>query len=337
MIRILLLVFCMMCFSCSGIKNTLKPSKISVLIDGRFDDKSFNESAWTGVKELEKDFGIEVVGKKSTLDSYINDIKELKDDGTNLIWLIGYRFSNVAINAASDTPGLKYAIVDPIYESGIIIPANLATITFRTEEGAFLVGYIAAKTSKTGKIGFMGGIKSGIVDSFRFGYEAGAKYANQNINIHSDYLGTFDDAEAGRNMAKQMYADGIDIIYHAAGLGGIAAIEVATELGEGHYIIGIDQDQSYLAPDNILTSSIKDIKSIVYNISDNYLNKNIFEGGKILSYGLKEGFVSFVKNPKMIPLALEKELDEMSEKIINEEVIVPYDEETYAQFTYEHF
>ncbi|QMU99625.1 BMP family ABC transporter substrate-binding protein (plasmid) [Borrelia sp. A-FGy1] len=338
MARILFLILFMICFSCSGIKNTFKPYKISMLIDGRFDDKSFNENAWMAIKELEKDLGIEAVGKKSTSDSYINDIKELKDDGASLIWLIGYKFSNIAINAASETPEIKYAIIDPIYENDITSPVNLTSITFRTEEGAFLVGYIAAKTSKTGKIGFMGGIKNETIDSFRFGYEAGARYANQNINIKSDYLSNFNDFEAGRNMAKQMYDDGIDIIYHAAGSSGLAAIEVAEELGEGHYIIGSDQDQSYLAPDNILTSSIKDIKSIIYNLSANYINKNIFEGGgKRLSYGLKEGFINFVKNPKMIPLSLEKEIDEVSEKIINEEITVPYNEKTYRQFTYKHF
>ncbi|QMU99164.1 BMP family ABC transporter substrate-binding protein [Borrelia sp. A-FGy1] len=321
--------------SCSNSNNVGVFSKISMLIDGHFDDKSFNESAWRGAKKLGEDFDMEVVLKESTSNSYLADIEALKDNGSNFIWLIGYKLSNVSIGVALENPEVRYAIIDPAYEDDVVLPKNLAAITFRTEEAAFLVGYIAAKTSKTRKIGFLGGIDGLIVNSFRYGYEAGAKYANKDINIRSGYIGSFSDTKTGRSMASKMYSDGIDVIYHAAGLGGLGAIEVAKEMGEGYYIIGVDQDQSFLAPDNIITSSIKDIGQVVHILTAHYLKTNTFEGGRVLSYGLKEGFVSFVKNPKMIPFKLEQELDDISDKIINGEIIVPSNEKEYKDFLIE--
>ncbi|WP_419253451.1 nucleoside ABC transporter substrate-binding protein BmpA [Borreliella afzelii] len=318
--------------SCSG-KSGLESGipKVSLVIDGTFDDKSFNESALNGVKKLKEEFKIELVLKESSTNSYLSDLEGLKDAGSNLIWLIGYKFSDVAKAVSLQNSEMKYAIIDPVY-SNEPIPSNLVGMTFRAQEGAFLTGYIAAKVSKTGKIGFLGGIEGDIVDAFRYGYEAGAKYANKDIKIFSQYIGSFSDIEAGRSVATKMYSDGIDIIHHAAGLGGIGAIEVAKELGSGHYIIGVDEDQSYLAPNNVITSTTKDVGRSLNLFTSNYLKTNTFEGGKLINYGLKEGVVGFVRNPKMIPFEVEKEIDSLSSKIINKEVIVPYNKESYEKF-----
>ncbi|WP_373584786.1 nucleoside ABC transporter substrate-binding protein BmpA [Borreliella afzelii] len=318
--------------SCSG-KSGLESGipKVSLVIDGTFDDKSFNESALNGVKKLKEEFEIELVLKESSTNSYLSDLEGLKDAGSNLIWLIGYKFSDVAKAVSLQNSEMKYAIIDPVY-SNEPIPSNLVGMTFRAQEGAFLTGYIAAKVSKTGKIGFLGGIEGDIVDAFRYGYEAGAKYANKDIKIFSQYIGSFSDLEAGRSVATKMYSDGIDIIHHAAGLGGIGAIEVAKELGSGHYIIGVDEDQSYLAPNNVITSTTKDVGRSLNLFTSNYLKTNTFEGGKLINYGLKEGVVGFVRNPKMIPFEVEKEIDSLSSKIINKEVIVPYNKESYEKF-----
>ncbi|WKC90768.1 nucleoside ABC transporter substrate-binding protein BmpA [Borreliella carolinensis] len=319
--------------SCSG-KGDLESgnSKVSLIIDGTFDDKSFNESALNGAKKVKEEFKIELVLKESSANSYLSDLEGLKDAGSDLIWLIGYRFSDVAKAVSLQNSDMKYAIIDPVYSTNDPIPANLVGMTFRAQEGAFLTGYIAAKVSKTGKIGFLGGIEGEIVNAFRYGYEAGARYANKDIKISTQYIGSFVDIEAGRSIATKMYSDEIDIIHHAAGLGGIGAIEVAKELGSGHYIIGVDEDQSYLAPNNVITSTTKDVGRSLNIFTSNYLKTNTFEGGKLINYGLKEGVVGFVRNPKMIPFELEKEIDSLSSKIINKEIIVPHDKESYDKF-----
>ncbi|WP_210382005.1 BMP family ABC transporter substrate-binding protein, partial [Borreliella garinii] len=150
--KILLLIWILLfCFlSCSG-KDSLESgiSKVSVIIDGTFDDKSFNESALNGIKKVKEEFKIELVLKESSTNSYLSDLEGLKDAGSNLIWLIGYKFSDVAKAVSLQNSEIKYAIIDPIY-SEEPIPANLVGMTFRAQEGAFLTGYIAAKVSKTG-------------------------------------------------------------------------------------------------------------------------------------------------------------------------------------------
>lgn len=328
----LFLILCMLCCSCFNSKVNGNLAKIAVLVDGVFDDKTFNKGAWDGAKKVEKEFGLEIVMKESNSNSYLADLESLKNNGSNFIWLIGYKLSDSAIIVALKNPEIKYVIIDPVYDSDLVIPENLSAITFRNEEGAFLVGYIAAKISKTGKIGFLGGVDNVIVNAFRYGYEAGAMYANRNINIDNKYIGSFVNIDTGRNMANEMYVDKIDIIYHVAGLAGLGVIEAAHNFGDESYVIGVDQDQSHLAPDSVITSSIKDIGRILNIIISNYLKINAFEGGRILNYGLREGFLDFVKNPKMISFKLEKELDDISEKIINRKIVVPNNESTYNKF-----
>ncbi|WP_025408023.1 BMP family protein [Borrelia coriaceae] len=328
----LFLILCVFCYSCSDSNVNGGLAKISVLVDGVFDDESFNEGAWKAVKKIEKEFGLEISMKESNANSYLSDLKLLKDNGSNLICLIGYKLSDSAITVALENPGIKYVIVDPVYDSDLVIPENLSAITFRSEEGAFLVGYIAAKISKTGKIGFLGGVDDVIINTFRYGYEAGAMYANSDINIDNKYIGSFVNTDAGESMANEMYLDGVDIIYHVAGLSGVGVIEAARNLGDKYYVIGVDQDQSYLAPDNVITSSIKDIGQILNIVISDYLKANTFEGGEVLNYGLREGFLGFVKNPKKISFALEKELDDISEKIINGKIVVPNNWSSYNKF-----
>ncbi|BCR21813.1 BMP family protein [Borrelia sp. HM] len=329
----LFLSLCILCFSCSDVKLDNSSVKIAVLIDGKFNDNAFHESAWKAAKKLEKEFGLEIVMKESNPDFYLSDIESLKNNGLDLIWLIGYNFSDLAVIVAEKNPGIKCVIIDPIYNrQDLRVPDNLLAITFRVEECAFLVGYIAAKVSKTGKIGFLGGMDSAVINAFRYGYEAGAMYANKNIIVDSKYIGSFVDIYTGKSMTNDMYANGVDIVYHAAGLAGLGVIEVAKELGDGHYVIGVDQDQSHLAPENVITSSIKDIGRVLSIVTSNYLKTNIFEGGRVLNYGLREGFLGFVRNPKEISFELENELEHISERIMNGEIVVPNTKEAYVDF-----
>ncbi|WP_024653891.1 BMP family ABC transporter substrate-binding protein [Borrelia persica] len=328
----LFLILCFLYFSCSASEVDGGTIKVAVLLDGLFNDESFNESAWNGIQKVKKELGLEIIVKESSANSYLSDLNLLKINGSNFIWLIGYRFSDVAVSVALENPGIKYVVIDPVYNTDLSIPKNLSAITFRSEEGAFLVGYIAAKISNTGKIGFLGGMDDVIINAFRYGYEAGVIYANRNISIDNRYIGSFVDAKRGEILANEMYVGGVDIIYHASGLSGLGVIEAAKKFGDGHYVIGVDQDQSHLAPEHVITSSIKDIGRIISILMSNYLKTRAFEGGRLLNYGLKEGLIDFVKNPKKISFKLEKELDEISEKIINGKIVVPNNKDTYHRF-----
>ncbi|WPM05933.1 nucleoside ABC transporter substrate-binding protein BmpB [Borreliella sinica] len=320
------------CLSKSGVESDSSKIKISMLVDGVLDDESFNSSANKALLRLKKDFpeSIEEVfssASSGVYSSYVSDLDNLKMNGSSLIWLVGYILTDVSLSVSSENPKINYGIIDPIYNDGVRIPKNLIGVIFKVEQGAFLAGYIAAKKSVSGKIGFIGGVKGDIVDAFRYGYEAGAKYANGGIEIISEYSNSFSDVDIGRAMANKMYSKGIDVIHFAAGLSGLGVIEAAKELGAGYYVIGADQDQSHLAPKNFITSVIKNIGDALYLITSEYIkNNNTWEGGKVVQMGLRDGVIGLSNaNEFEYIKALER-------KIINKEIIVPYSQEGYEIF-----
>ncbi|AAX16893.1 BMP family lipoprotein [Borrelia hermsii] len=320
------------CNKKSSVSKSLENPVISLIVDGTFDDKSFGEDAWKGAQILEKDFGVEIVGKTSTISAYASDLDSLKDKSSSIIWGVGFKLQDAIERAAALNRDINYGVIDVIYEDNVSLPDNLLGLSFKVEEASFLAGYLAAKTSKTGKIGFIGGMNGVVVNSFKCGYEAGAKYANKNIELNSQYVGSFSDLSLGRSMASKMYASGIDIIFAAAGLAGLGAIEVAKELGAGHYIIGVDQDQSYLAPDNVLTSVVKNVGNSLYEITKNYLNTNDFDGGKILKFGLKDGAVGIVKHDSKIKDYIKVEIETIEDKIVRDDILVPSNLDEYNKF-----
>ncbi|BDU62940.1 basic membrane protein A [Candidatus Borrelia fainii] len=311
-------------------KSLAKPI-ISLIVDGTFDDKSFGEDAWKGAQMLEGDFGVEIIGKASTSTAYASDLEDLKDKGSSIIWGVGFRLQEATEQAAALNKGVNYGIVDVTYEGDINLHDNLLGLSFKVEEASFLAGYLAAKTSKTGKIGFLGGMESVVINAFRYGYEAGAKYANKNIELNPQYVGSFVDLSLARTIALNMYKDGTDVIFIAAGLAGLGAIEVSKELGDGYYIVGVDQDQSHLAPDNVLTSVVKNVGNFIYEITKNYLDTNDFDGGKVLKLGLKNGSVSIIKHD-FIKNDIKVEIETIEDKIVNGDISVPSNLDGYNKF-----
>ncbi|AAU07238.1 MULTISPECIES: nucleoside ABC transporter substrate-binding protein BmpD [Borreliella] len=331
-------VYCFIVFlfiiACSGSDDVKLESKtVSLIVDGAFDDKGFNESSSKAIRKLKTDFNINIIEKASTGNSHLGDIATLEDGNSNLIWGIGFRLSDVLLQRASENISINYAIMEGVYNE-IQMPKNLLNISFRSEEVAFLAGYFASKTSKTGKIGFIGGVKGKVLESFMYGYEAGAKYANSTIKVISQYVGTFGDFGLGRSTASNMYRDGVDIVFAAAGLSGIGVIEAAKELGPDHYIIGVDQDQSYLAPNNVLVSAVKKVDSLMYSLTKKYLETGIWDGGKNIFFGLKEDGLGLVLNENLKSNYSEiynKSL-EIGQSIMEGIIKVPYDKASYDNF-----
>ncbi|WP_024653889.1 BMP family ABC transporter substrate-binding protein [Borrelia persica] len=329
---ILVVLIFLGCSKKSSIFDASKKPVISLIVDGTFDDKSFGEDALRGAKILEGEFGAEIVGKASTSITYAGDLENLKDKGSDIIWGVGFRLKEAIGQSAMLNQNVHYGAIDVVYEDDANIPDNLLGISFKVEEASFLAGYLAAKTSKTGKVGFLGGINSTVINAFRYGYEAGVKYANKDIKLDSQYLGSFVDVFLARTIAVKMYKDNVDIIFVAAGLAGLGVIEIVKELGDGHYIIGVDQDQSYLAPDYVLTSVVKNVGNSIYEVTKNYLKTNNFDGGKVLKLGLKDNAVSIVKSSVKIKDELQTEIEIIEKKIIDNSFTVPNDFEKYNEF-----
>ncbi len=244
---------------------------------------------------------------------------------------VGFAFSEKFNQLAAKYPDKKFVCIDysvKVDDKGrnIPLPANLAGLTFKEEEGSYLVGALAALTSKTGKIGFVGGMDSPIIRKFQAGYQAGASAVRPGIRVFSKYAGitghAFSDPAKGYRLATRMYQDGADIIYHASGSTGAGVFRAAREMNR--LAIGVDVDQSSQAPGFILTSMTKNIDVAVLESVRSLVQGN-FTGG-LKTFGLRENGVGFVyndRNRKMIPAGIYEKVLTLRAKIIAGELAVP--------------
>lgn len=295
-------------------------------------DQSFNQSAWEGLQSFKEKTGSAVSYKESTQETdYKPNLDKLVDEGTNFIWGIGFAMGGAILEAAETNPDVNYAIVDSAYDSEI--PSNLTAVVFRAQEPSFIVGYIAGLTTKTDKVGFVGGMKSNVIDQFEFGYKAGVAYAakelGKEITVEAQYAESFTDSAKGKAIATTMFSSGADIVFHAAGGVGVGVIEAAKEAGK--FAIGVDRDQAYLAPENVLTSALKLVNVAVELVSTQALNKEAI-GGQTYNYGLAEDAVGIpTENPNMDPAIYDKAM-EVEQAIKDGTIVAPASQDTYDEF-----
>ncbi len=307
-----------------------KNIKVGMVTDvGGVNDQSFNQSAWEGLQKAKKDLGIKASYQESKQDAdYAANLDTLLEANNDLIWGIGFKMADAILKAAKQNPKQKYAIID--FSFGDKTPANVVGVMFKAEEGAFLAGYIAAKSSKTNSIGFIGGMSVPIIHAFQYGFKAGAKFANSKINVLEQYSESFTDAAKGKAIANSMMGKNADVVFHAAGAVGDGVIEAVKE--KSKMAVGVDRDQNYLAPKNVITSSMKRVDNAIFNVVAD-LKKGNFKGGSTINYGLKDGAVDIAPTTsKMIPAALLKEVEELKKKIADGKITPPADEKSYNNF-----
>src|SRR3989338_3411698 len=307
-----------------------KPVNVGMVTDvGGINDQSFNQSAWEGLQRAKKELGAKVSYQESKQDAdYPANLETLYDAGNDLIWGIGFKMGDTILKAAKQNPNQKYAIID--YTYGDKTPPNVIGVVFAAEEGAFLAGYIAAKMSKTNSIGFVGGMSVPVVHAFQYGFKAGAKFANPKITIFEQYAESFTDAAKGKAIANQMLSKNADVVFQAAGAVGDGVIEAVKE--KNKMAVGVDRDQKYLAPKNVITSSMKRVDNAIFNVVSD-LAKGNFKGGTTINYGLKDGAVDVAPTTsKMIPTELMKEVSDLKLKIADGKIKVPADEKAFVSF-----
>lgn len=291
-------------------------------------DHSFNQSAWEGLKKAEKDLGVKVKYLESKQDAdYSTNVETLIDEDVDLIVGVGSKLAPTIEKAAMDYPEQKFVIVDETYEK---IPSNVETVLFKAEQSAYLVGLIAGKMTKTNDVGFIGGMDIPVINTFKYGYMAGVKTANSKCKLQSQYANSFTDQAKGKAIANQMISNGTDIIFIAGGDVGTGAIEAIKEANK--YAIGVDRDQSDLAPDNVLTSAIKRVDIGVYETVKSFVEGK-FEGGSSTTYGLKQGAVGIPDTTsKLVPQDVLDYVNEEIKKLESGEVVAPKDETEYNKY-----
>lgn len=303
-----------------------KEVKYGIITDiGGVNDQSFNQGAWEGMKMAEKEFGAKVSYLESKTDAdYSPHLETMIDNENDLIIGIGFKMGDAIKESASHYPDQQYAIVDYAYDPQI---PNVTGILFKQNESSYLVGLIAGKTTKTGKIGFINGMDTPTMNTFGYGFYAGILDANPDAKISGQYADSFGDPAKGKAIANQMYADGCDIIFVAAGDTGNGVIEAAKE--QNKWVIGVDRDQNSLAPDNVLTSAMKRVDSSVLDMGKRLLEGNL-KGGETIVYGLEnEGVGIAPTSSKNVAADVLTYVESVKAEIIAGKISVPNTLEEY--------
>ena len=236
----------------------------AILFDlgGKF-DKSFNEAAFNGATKWAQETGgtfkeLEMQSEAQREQA----LRQLADAGANPIVMTGFAFGDVLNTVAADYPDTKFAIIDMVVEQ-----PNVKSVIFTEHEGSYLVGMLAALASKTGTVGFIGGMDIPLIRKFGCGYAEGVKAVNPDAKIVLNMTGTtpaaWNDPVKGAELTKAQKSQGADVIFAAAGGTGIGVLQAAAD--EGILSIGVDSNQNHLHPGKVLTSMLKRVDVAVYN------------------------------------------------------------------------
>jgi basic membrane protein A len=229
---------------------------------GKF-DKSFNEAAYNGAEMFKKEAGIDYLEFEVTNESQREQsLRKLAQRGATVIVATGFAQAPALKTVAAEFPDVKFTLIDDVVD----LP-NVQSIIFKEHEGSFLVGVLAATASKTGKVGFVGGMDIPLIRKFACGYVQGAKYANPNAQVFENMTGTTGDAwndpTKGGELARSQFDRGADVVYAAAGGTGLGVYQAAKDSGK--LAIGVDSNQNYIHPGTMLTSMLKRVDLAVYN------------------------------------------------------------------------
>jgi basic membrane protein A and related proteins len=311
--------------------------RVGIVFDiGGKNDRSFNAAAWEGVVRAERELPICLYdvepGNPTSIEPAMRAFAEKNFD---LIIGVGFAQGPIMANVARDYPNIKFAIVDGVImeEDGKTPRKNVASLVFREHEGSYLVGMIAAEKSKTGVLGFVGGMDIPLIHRFAKGYEEGAKSVNPNARVVVNYVGVTDSAwnnpGKGKELALSQIEKGADVIFTAAGNSGLGAFDAVEQYGRNQqgeankFVIGVDSNQNGVKPGFVLTSMVKRVDNAVYDVVKEVL-ENRFQGGFHV-FGLDKDGVAYAMdehNKALISEEILRKVDEAKEKIVLGEIKV---------------
>jgi basic membrane protein A len=266
-------------------------------IGGKF-DKSFNESMFNGSEKFKAETGIDYGSFEIANEAQREQaIRNFADQGYSPIIAAGFAQAAAVEKVAKEYPDLKFAIVDMVVD----LP-NVQSIVFKEHEGSYLVGLLAGMASKSGKVGFVGGMDIPLIRKFGCGYAQGVKAARADATIFQNMTGdtgaAWNDPVKGGEITKGQMAQGADVVYAAAGATGLGVLQAAAD--GGALSIGVDANQNYLHPGKVLTSMLKRVDVAVYNVMKSG-QEGTFKAG-ILSLGLAEDGVGYAMDDNNKPL-----------------------------------
>jgi len=280
----------------NGAGKSIKPF-IAYDMGGKF-DRSFNQSAYAGLDRWRRETGLEF-GEFEIANPAQREqaLRRAAERGFSPIIAAGYSYGPAMESVAKQFPTQRFVIIDSVVNS-----PNVQSAIFKEHEGSFLVGVAAASASRSGRLGFIGGMDIPLLRKFRCGFEQGARWANNGIQFYGTNVGTsvaaWNDPGRGAELARSQFSNGVDVIYAVAGGSGVGVYQAAKDAGK--LAIGVDSNQNHLQPGTMLTSMVKRVDNVVYQAVKNWTPGTV-------SYGLKEGAVDWA-------------LDEHNRKLISNDM-----------------
>jgi len=323
----LALVLCMALSLCTVSAFADDKVKIGMVTDvGGVNDKSFNQTSWEGLQALDPEvFEVNYLESKTDAD-YQTNINTFIDEEYDLIICVGYMLADATREAAEANPDQKFAIIDDATCADL---DNVACLMFAQEQASYLVGLVAGSVTESNTVGYVQGMVSDSMNLFGIGYIAGVLEACPEAEVLQYNANNFGDIAGGSTAAKDMITKGADVIYHAAGGTGIGVINTCAE--EGIWAIGVDTDQSTLAPDYVITSAMKRVDVASQDISKAVAD-GTYEAGVHL-YDLSNGGVDLSPTRDHIPAEVLETVEAAKAAIIAGEYVVPTTVEECPTFT----
>ncbi|MCA0918966.1 BMP family lipoprotein [Pseudooceanicola nanhaiensis] len=287
-------------------------------LGGKF-DKSFNEAAFNGATRWAEESGESFREIEMTSEAMREQaLRRFAESGANPIIMTGFAFGDVLGEVAPDYPDTKFAIVDMVVDQ-----PNVRSVVFNEHEGSYLVGMMAAMASKSGTVGFVGGMDIPLIRKFACGYAQGVKAANPDATVIQNMIGTtpaaWGDPVKGSELTKAQISQGADVVYAAAGGSGVGVLQTAAD--EGIYSIGVDSNQNYMHPGSVLTSMMKRVDNAVYDAMK--AGTDLEVGINVM--GLSNGGVGYALdefNAELITDEMKAAVDDAATKIASGEIAV---------------
>jgi len=313
------LVLALWCVGCTARQST--PAEVRVLNvgmilgTGGLGDRSFNDSAYAGLEEAQRRFGIGFETIDHTSDeANLEALRRLIRQGYDLIIGIGYENAPYIETLAHEFPNTRFAVIDTIVEG-----RNVASIVYREQEGDFVMGALAAMLTKSKKVGFVGGMDIPIIRRIEAGFKQGVAYQDPTVTVMSAMAGSFADPEKGKELALVQYAAGVDVIYNAAGRTGLGVIEAAKKADR--LTIGTSGDQRYLAPGHVVGNRPKRVDTAVLTLIQELQEGHFSPGTR--SLGLQEEGLSLGPfDPELVSPEMLARLEALKEQIVSGEIVV---------------
>jgi basic membrane protein A and related proteins len=287
---------------------------------GKF-DKSFNEAAYNGIERFKKETGTAYLDFEISNDTQREQaLRRMAQKNADPVIAVGFGHGSALEKVAKEFPNARFAIID----SEVKLP-NVQSVLFKDQEGSFLAGWLAAMTSKSGKVGFVGGMDVPLIRRFQCGYEHGAKHANPKVEVVANMTGTtptaWSDPTRGGELAKAQFSRGVDVVFAAAGGTGTGVYQAAKD--QGKLAIGVDSNQNHLQPGTMLTSMLKRVDNAIHGIALSAKNGTWKPGVTVL--GLKErgvGLAMDQHNAKLVSDETKKKLAAVEADIVSGKIKV---------------